>query len=348
MSEIEAWIRRLPKVELHVHLEGSIRTQTLAELAEKNRVDLPGGVEAVYRFTDFRGFLEAYMRCAACLCEQEDFRRVTYEFLCDEAAQGIRYCEVFLSSMQHLRRDLDFRCIMEGIRAGYEAARAEHGIRMGVIFDHGRQFGVEAGRRVLEQALATRAYGVIGLSIGGDEEQGPPEAFAEIFAQARAAGLHLTAHAGEVCGPESIWGAIRALGVRRIGHGIRAVEDPELLRYLRQEGISLDVCPTSNLRTGVVSDLREHPVRRLFDAGVPITLSSDDPALFQTSLVREYLLLVEHRGFTPEEIWQVARNGVRASFLPEEEKTALEMELQEVWGAGLPPAPPSPTATSEG
>ncbi|MGC8959004.1 MAG: adenosine deaminase [Chloroflexia bacterium] len=327
MSELEGWLRRLPKVELHVHLEGSIRPRTLAELAEKNRVHLPGGVEAVYRFADFRGFLDAYMRCAACLCEREDFRRVTYEFLCDEAAQGIRYCEVFLSSMQHLRRDFDFQCIMQGIREGYEAARAEHDIRMGVIFDHGRQFGVEAGRQVLEQALATRAYGVIGLSIGGDEEQGPPEDFREIFARARAAGLHLTAHAGEVCGPESIWGAIRALGVRRIGHGIRAVEDPELLRYLRREGIFLDICPTSNVRTGAAPSFQEHPVRRLFDAGIPITLSSDDPALFQTSLLQEYLLLVEQFGFTPEEIRQVALNGVRASFLPAEERAALEEEI---------------------
>lgn len=328
MTRIEEWLRRLPKVELHVHLEGSIRPQTLRELAEKNRVDLPGGVEAVYRFADFQGFLEAYMRCAACLCEQEDFRRVTYELLCDEAAQGIRYCEVFLSSMQHLRRDFDFECIMQGIRSGYEAARAEYGIRMGVIFDHGRQFGVEAGRRVLELALATRSYGVIGLSIGGDEKEGPPEAFAEIFAQARAAGLHLTAHAGEVCGPESIWGAIRSLGVRRIGHGIRAVEDPELMRYLRRERIFLDICPTSNLRTGAVSSLKEHPVRRLFDAGIPITLSSDDPALFQTSLLQEYLLLVEHLGFTQEEIRQIALNGVRASFLPAGEKTTLEKEIR--------------------
>ncbi len=327
MAGIEEWLRHLPKVELHVHLEGSIRPQTLAELAEKNRVNLPGGVEAVYRFADFRGFLDAYMRCAACLCEQEDFRRVTYEFLCDEAAQGIRYCEVFLSSMQHLRRDFDFRCIMEGIWAGYEAARAEHDIRMGVIFDHGRQFGLEAGRQVLEQALATRLYGVIGLSIGGDEEQGPPELFAEIFARARAAGLHLTAHAGEVCGPESVWGAIRVLGVQRIGHGIQAVKDPELLRYLGREGIALDICPTSNIRTGAVVSLQEHPVRRLFDAGVPITLASDDPALFQTDLLREYLLLVEHFGFTPEEIRQIALNGVRASFLPPEEKATLEEEI---------------------
>ncbi len=328
MTDVEEWLLHLPKVELHVHLEGSIRPQTLAELAAKNRVDLPGGIEAVYHFTDFHGFLDAYMRCAACLCEQEDFRRVTYEFLCDEAAQGIRYCEVFLSSMQHLRRDFDFECIMQGIRSGYEAARAEHGIRMGVIFDHGRQFGVEAGRQVLELALDTRPYGVIGLSIGGDEEQGPPELFAEIFARARAAGLHLTAHAGEVRGPESIWGAIRALGVQRIGHGIRAVEDPELVGYLQREHIFLDICPTSNLRTRVVSSLREHPVRRLFDAGVPITLSSDDPALFQTNLLQEYLLLVEHFGFTPEEIRQIAINGVQASFLPAGRKWTLEEEIR--------------------
>jgi adenosine deaminase len=328
IPELVAWVQRMPKVELHVHLEGSIRPQTLAELAAQNHVDLPGGVASAYDFSDFQGFLDAYMRCAACLCTHEDFERVTYEFLCDEAAQGIRYCEVFLSPMQHLRRDFDFDCIMHAIREGYEQARREWGIRMGVIFDHGRQFGVEAGFRVLERALATRHYGVIGLGIGGDEVHFPPELFTELFAQARQAGLHLTAHAGEVCGPESVWGAIRSLHVRRIGHGIHAVKDPELLAYLRREGIALDVCPTSNVRTGAVSALAAHPVRRLFDAGVPITLSSDDPAVFQTNLVQEYLLLAEQFGFTREELWQISLNGVRASFLSDEEKAALEAEFR--------------------
>jgi len=326
--ELVAWVQRMPKVELHVHLEGSIRPQTLVELAALNHVDLPGGVAAAYDFSDFQGFLDAYMRCAACLCTHEDFERVTYEFLCDEAAQGIRYCEVFLSPMQHLRRDFDFDCIMHAIREGYEQAQREWDIRMGVLFDHGRQFGVEAGFRVLDRALATRHYGVIGLGIGGDEVHFPPELFTELFAQAHEAGLHLTAHAGEVRGPESIWGAIRSLNVRRIGHGIHAIEDPQLVEYLRREGIFLDICPTSNVRTGAVASLEEHPVRRLFDAGVPITLSSDDPAVFQTNLVQEYLLLAERFGFVREELLQVSLNGVRASFLPREEKVALEAEFR--------------------
>jgi adenosine deaminase len=318
----------MPKVELHVHLEGSIRPQTLAELAAANHVDLPGGIAAAYSFSDFQGFIDAYMRCAACLCTHEDFQRVTYELLCDEAAQNIRYCEVFLSPMQHLRRDFDFDCIMHAIRAGYEQAHREHGIRMGVIFDHGRQFGVEAGSRVLERALATRHYGVIGLSIGGDEVHYPPELFTELFARAQQAGLYLTAHAGEVRGPESVWGAIRSLHVRRIGHGIHAIEDPQLVAFLRDNHLSLDVCPTSNVRTGAVAALADHPVRRLFDAGVPITLSSDDPALFETNLTQEYLLLADHFGFTREELVQVSLNGVHASFLPEAEKAALELEFR--------------------
>ncbi len=319
----------MPKVELHVHLEGSIRPQTLAELAAQNHVDLPGGVSATYSFSDFPAFLDAYMRCAACLCTHEDFRRVTYEFLGDEAAQGIRYCEVFLSPMQHLRRDFDFDCIMRAIHEGYQQARAESGIRMGVIFDHGRQFGVAAGFLVLDRALATRRYGIIGLGLGGDEIHFPPELFAGLFAQAGQAGLQLTAHAGEVCGPDSVWGAIRSLQVRRIGHGIRAIDDPALLQYLRRENIYLDICPTSNLRTGAVPSLDQHPVRRLFEAGVPITLASDDPALFQTDLVQEYLLLAEQFGFTRGELWQIGLNGVRASFLPPEEKAALESEFQQ-------------------
>lgn len=330
-ESLVSWVRQMPKVELHVHLEGSIRPQTLAELAARNHVDLPGGVGAIYGFSDFPSFLEAYMRCAACLCTHEDFERVTYEFLCDEAAQGVRYCEVFLSPMQHLRRDFDFDCIMHAIHEGHQRAHAESGIRMGVIFDHGRQFGVEAGFLVLDRALATRHYGIIGLGLGGDEIHFPAEMFGDLFTRAGRAGLQLTAHAGEVCGPESVWDAIRSLHVRRIGHGIHAIEDPALIQYLRQENIYLDICPTSNLRTGAVPALAEHPVRRIFEAGVPITLASDDPALFQTNLVQEYRLLADHFGFTREELWQINLNSVRASFLPPEEKAALEAEFRQYW-----------------
>lgn len=329
LLELAAWVRRMPKVELHVHLEGSIRPQTLAELAEKNQVDLPGGVSGIYRFANFQEFIDAYMRCASCLCTREDFRRVTYEFLADEAAQGICYCEVLLSSMQHMKRHMDFQCIMQAMQAGYRQARQESGIRMGVIFDHGRQFGPQAGMEVLAQALATRDYGVIGVSIGGDEEHFPPDLFEDMFRRAQAAGLAVTAHAGEFCGPESIWGAIRRLGVRRVGHGIHALEDPELVDYLRRERVYLDVCPSSNLRTGVIPSPEDHPVRRLFDAGVPITLSSDDPAFFQTNLVQEYLFLAERFHFTREELWRVSLNGVRASFLPAEEKAVLEEQFQQ-------------------
>jgi adenosine deaminase len=332
-SGIEHWIQRLPKVELHVHLEGSIRPQTLVELAEKNSVELPGGVNAIYQFSDFQGFLDTYMRCAACLCTQDDFERVTYEFLMDESALGTRYCEVFLSSMQHLNRDFDFKCIMQGIQAGYERARRETGIQMGVIFDHGRQFGAEAGMRVLQRAIATQKYGVIGLSIGGDEVNFPPELFEQVFRLAQEVGLHVTAHAGEVRGPESIWGAIRSLGVHRIGHGIHAVQDASLMAYLRQHEIYLDVCPTSNVRTGAVASLKDHPVRHLFDAGVPITISSDDPALFQTNLVQEYLLLVEHFGFDKDNLKQISLNGVRASFLPPQQKAALEANFRQALAA---------------
>ncbi|MBN1484854.1 MAG: adenosine deaminase [Chloroflexia bacterium] len=328
-ADLENWIRQLPKVELHVHLEGSIRPQTLTELAAKNGVDLPGGVTAIYQFSDFSGFLDAYMRCAACLCTQGDFERVTYEFLLDQAALGIHYCEVFLSSMQHLRRDFDFDCLMQGIQAGYRQARSETGIRMGVIFDHGRQFGAQEGLRVLERAIGTRKFGVIGLSIGGDEVNFPPELFEEMFLRARQAGLRVTAHAGEVRGPESVWGAIHKLGVRRIGHGIHAIQDPDLMAYLQQQRIYLDICPTSNVRTGAVPSLNEHPVRRLFDAGVPLTISSDDPALFQTNLVQEYLLLAQHFGFDRRELQQLSLNGVRASFLPEQERAELQARFQQ-------------------
>ena len=181
---------------------------------------------------------------------------------------------------------------------------------------------------MLERALTTRSYGVIGLGLGGDEVNFPPELFQELFQRAGQSGLHLTAHAGEVCGPQSIWGAIRILGARRIGHGIHALEDPALVEYLRGGDIFLDVCPTSNVCTGAVPNLAAHPVRRLFDQGIPITLSSDDPAIFGTNLVQEYLLLARHFSFSREELWQISLNGVRASFLPTVEKAALLADFE--------------------
>jgi len=230
--------------------------------------------------------------------------------------------------VQYHRRALDLDEVVQGAASGFARAAREYGVRVGLVFDYGRQFGVELAWQLLENAIRNMPYGVVGWSIGGDEINHPPEPFADVFAAARRAGLQVMAHAGEVVGPSSIWGAIDALGVRRVGHGIRSIEDPALIAYLRTRHIVLDVCPTSNVRTGAVSNLDAHPLRRLFDAGVPLTINTDDPVFFGTTLCDEYRLAAQRFGFTTDDLVQLALTGAQAAFLPEMDRLALTRELE--------------------
>ncbi|MBP8253155.1 MAG: adenosine deaminase, partial [Herpetosiphon sp.] len=278
------FIRRMPKAELHIHLEGSISPQTLLDLAIKNKISLPAddlaGVERMFQYKDFLGFLEVYRACARCLLHGEDFERVAYEMARDLAVQNVRYAEVMLSPAQHMQRNMDFDEILGGVAAGFERAKRETGIVCHPAFDFGRQFSLDQALRAVELAQAGMQYGVVAFSIGGDEANYPPEPFVEVFAVAKAVGLHVMAHAGEVAGANSVRGAVEMLGVDRIGHGFRVLEDPEFTTLLaRRRDITFDVCPTSNIRTGVVSKIQQHPLREMFDAGLPITLNSDDPTL---------------------------------------------------------------------
>ncbi len=318
----------MPKTELHLHLEGSISPRTLLELSQKNRVDLGvndlAGVERMFRYQDFLGFLDVYRACARCLIYGEDFERVAYELAIHLADQHVRYAEVMLSPAQHMLRNMDFNEILGGVAAGFDRALKERGIICRPAFDFGRQFSLEEAHRAVELAQEGMRYGVVAFSIGGDEANYPPEPFVEVFAVARAVGLHVMAHAGEVAGASSVRGAVEMLGVDRIGHGFRVLEDSELTEFLARRGdITFDVCPTSNIRTGVVATLTAHPLRQMLDAGLPITLNSDDPSLFGTTLTAEYLLAVEHFGFSIDEICRVALQGVRGAFIPAAERERL-------------------------
>lgn len=324
---VATFIHRMPKIELHAHLEGSISPSTLLEMARRNGLSLPAndlaGIERLFCYDDFLGFLQVYMICARTLCTGEDFAQLTYEVLKAAAAQNIRYIELFLSSMQHRLRSLDFAELLQGIADGRERAYREMGIQSGIMFDYGRQFGSEEAIEMAHEAVAGRKYGVVAFSIGGDEINYPPALFVEAFKVARAGGLGLTAHAGEAAGAESVRDAVELLGVSRIGHGIRVLEDPVLVEELRRCKVALDVCPTSNVRTGVVRSYDEHPVRRLYNAGLLMTINSDDPTLFGTTLTDEFLLAAERFGFTVDEICGLVQNAVRASFLPPEHKERL-------------------------
>ena len=214
----------------------------------------------------------------------------------------------------------DLPSCFEGIEAGYRRAREEFGIRAQWIFDAVRQFGAEAALAVAQAAVSLRNRGVVGFSIGGDERGSPPELFREAFAYARSEGLRLTAHAGEAAGPDSVWSALRVLGVERIGHGLTAIADQHLLDHLMEWQVPLDVCVTSNVKTGCLSRAASHPLRNYFDKGLLVTLNTDDPALFGADLNQEYLLAHRLFGFQPEELTRLARNSFQASFLPPEDK----------------------------
>jgi adenosine deaminase len=327
LSPLDDFILRMPKAELHLHLEGAIAPATLLEIAQRNQVEIPArdvsGVEQLFDYRDFHEFLTVFMALARALLYPRDFEQIAYELGASLAPQQVRYAEVMISPAQYYRRGMDLNEVIDGTLAGFARATRDFGVRFGLALDYGRQFGVEQGRAILEQVLARSANGIVAWSIGGDELAHPPEPYAEIYADARRAGLHVMAHAGEVVGPASVWGAIDALGAERLGHGIRSIDDPRLLAELRERRVTLDVCPTSNVRTGAVASMAEHPLRRLFDAGVLVTVNTDDPVFFGTDLVGEYRIAAEAFGFGADELTQLALNAVEASFLPASERAAL-------------------------
>ena len=330
--DLHEFARRMPKTELHVHLEGTVRPATLIQLARRNGVRLPvedeAGLQELYRFSDFRHLLKTFSLINDCLQTQDDYRLIVYEYGHECARQNIRYAEVTFSIETNIRRSgLPWRTILEGLNAGREQIRLESGVEFRWIFDIVRDHP-KTQEQVLQIALAARAGGCVALGLGGSEAKYPPRLFVDTFERARQAGLPRVPHAGEFSGPKSVWAALELLHADRLEHGVRSIEDPCLLEYLRQNQIALDICPTSNIRLGVYSSYADHPVRRLWEAGLLITIGSDDPPLFNTDLNQEYQVLVDQFDFHADELEQIGQNGLRASFLPRTEKERLQAEFQ--------------------
>ena len=323
------WHDQVPKIELHVHLEGAIPHAALFALMQKYGGDpaVPDEAALVRRFEykDFPQFIAAWSWKNRFLREYEDFAYLAELTARDMAAQGIRYAEVFFSPSLFARRGLAVQELTRAVRAGL-AKVAE--IEIALVADLVRDFGPESELTVLAQLGEVRELGVIGIGIGGSEHEFPPALFKRVFEQARALGFRTNAHAGEALGAQSIWDAVRELGVERIGHGTRAWEDPELVRHLVERQLALEMCPMSNVRTQVVRSLREHPIRQYFQAGMLVTVNSDDPKMFQTSLADEYRLLEQECGFSRADIRQFILNAIHASWLPPERKTTLAEEFQ--------------------
>ena len=301
-----AGCHELAKAELHLHLEGSVTPETIRELAPGASME---EIRERFRFSNFAGFLECFKWVVERLRGPEDYALVTRRLLETLASQNVRYAEITLSAGVVLWKKQEFGRIFEAVRR--EAAQSPVDVRWNL--DAIRHFGADHAMQVAEIAAGYVDDGVVSFGIGGDEERGPAGWFTDVYRFVRAKGLRLTAHAGETAGPESVWAALR-LGAERIGHGIRAVDDPALLRHLRDENIPLEICISSNVATGAVPSLRAHPVRRLYDAGVPITLNTDDPGLFGTTLEKEYDLAAREFGFSERELAQIAENGFRYAF----------------------------------
>jgi adenosine deaminase len=318
------WFERVPKVELHLHLEGAIPYAALWDLVQKygGAADLPEleALKKKFVFRDFPHFIEMWIWKNQFLREYEDFTFIAEAVARDLSRQNIRYVEAFYSPPDFARHGLRVQPLTTAIRTGL--ARVPE-IEVALITDFVRDFGPEAATRILAEVSEVRDQGIIGVGIGGSEQLYPPEPFADVYAQARALGLHTTAHAGEAAGAESIWGAIRALHAERIGHGTRAEEDPALLDYLAAHTIPLEMCPLSNVRTGVVQSLCEHPVRRYFERGILVTINTDDPWMFGNTLAEEFTLLEQKLGFSRDDIRTLILNGIRASWLPEAQKEHL-------------------------
>ncbi len=315
-----AFIYSLPKAELHLHLEGSITPETLVELRKRQGTKSTlTEAEALYQYKDFLGFLMAFKTLTEVLQTAEDYELIVYRLMEQLRAENILHAEVYVSVGVCLWRKQDFDAIFQGLDRGRLRGERDFGVSVLWIFDAVRQFGPGAAQEVFELAARYRDRNVIGVGMGGDEQKAPPELFREAYAYAANQGLRLTAHAGENAGPESIWGALN-LGAERIGHGLAASQDPELIEELARRQIPVEICLTSNLQTGCCGKLSDHPVRRYFDQGLMITLNTDDPAMFGTSLTREYELAQAEFGFTDEHLRELARNSFEASFLPAEKK----------------------------
>ena len=327
MDDIVAFIRRLPKAELHLHLEGTILPATLVELSQRHDLTpltLPEA-ETLYQFADFTGFIEAFKAVTRRLVLPEDYELAAWRMMQRLAEQGVVHAEVYISvGVIYMWRNHDLACF-EPIFAGLERARerAERELSLSVywIFDAVRHFTVPEAERVFRKAAELRPAhpSIIGIGLGGDERRTGSDPFRDLYAEARAAGLRLTNHAGETTGPDAIREAL-SIGSERLGHVLSAIQDPSLLEELKASGVGLELNPTSNVRTGVCASFAAHPLRRYFDGGLLVTLNSDDPAFFGSDLAHEFLLAHTEQGFTRDELRQLAANSIRASFLPESVK----------------------------
>ncbi len=331
---MRAYIHALPKVELHVHLVGSASVDTVLALAARHpESGVPTDREELarfYTFRDFDHFLKVYWAVQSILRDRHDIDTLVTGLAAELARQNVRYAEVTVTPYNHLLDGMPGDELLAGLASGRATALASHGVELAWVFDIPGEKGVVAGRETLTFALRERPDGLVGFGLGGPEVGVGRAQFAPFFTAAREAGLRSVPHAGETTGPATVWSAVHDLGAERIGHGTSSAADPALLAHLVSHGIAVEVCPTSNVCTRQVTSIDAHPVRRMLDHGVLVTLNTDDPPMFGATLEGEYLAVASALGLRSSEVAALAANGVRASFLPADRKDALLAEIAAV------------------
>jgi aminodeoxyfutalosine deaminase len=340
LTDLTAFIAGLPKAELHVHHVGSASPRIVAELAARHVGSSPvpadpAALADYFAFRDFGHFIQVYLSVVDLIRDAADVRTLTYEIGRELGRQRVRYAELTITPYSSVKRGIPAPEFCAAIEDARRAAAGDFGVGLRWCFDIPGEAGLPAAEETLRIALEEQPAGLVSFGLGGPEVGVPRAQFKPYFDKARAAGLHSVPHAGETTGPSTIWEAVRDLGAERIGHGIAAAQDPSLMRYLAEHGITLEVCPTSNLRTRAVASLDEHPLAQLVAAGVPVTINSDDPPMFGTSLEEEYAVAARLLGLDEAGVAGLARAAVSASFLPPGGKSALLTEIDDYLTSGV-------------
>jgi adenosine deaminase len=325
MSDLDATIARLPKAELHIHIEGSLEPELMFALARRNNVRLAyDSVEALrraYAFTNLQDFLDLYYQGMSVLLREVDFYDLAMAYFRKAASQNVRYVEFFFDPQGHTARGVPFGTVMAGLTRAQADAEAQLGVSSRIIMCFLRHLDEADAERTLDQALKYKDK-IIGVGLDSSENGHPPSKFKKVFYRARNEGFLLVAHAGEEGPPEYVWEAIDVLGIDRIDHGNRSLEDPELVKRIVADGLALTVCPLSNLRLCGVKDMKDHPLRRMMDAGLKVTINSDDPAYFGGYMNENFASVGAALGLSGDEVTAIARNGFAASFMPAQAKQA--------------------------
>jgi len=326
MSHIEL----LPKAELHLHIEGTLEPEMVFALAEKNGVSLPydsiDDLKSRYSFTDLQSFLDLYYACMSVLRTEDDFADLASAYLARAWAQGVRHAELFFDPQAHTSRGVPIDAVIDGLQRGLAEAHQQWGMTGGLILCFLRHLPASEAMDTLE-SVAHRSGDLLGVGLDSAEVGFPPHLFAEVFTRARELGLHTVAHAGEEGPPEYVWEALRSLQVERIDHGVRSLEDPELVAHLRDRRVPLTVCPLSNVRLGGVASIELHRLRDMLDAGLVVTINSDDPAYFGGYIADNYRAVEEALGLSADQLRQMAAFSIEASFLSAEAKAPLLAEI---------------------